>query len=215
MSIQCATDNYGEATLNVLDAATFISVNQDYLDYTDAITNLLVREELEYSNVRNSSYSSEMFGDISSRIIRYTDFYNKEKTGGELDIKQDPFVWDKAFNNEVLYPDISRFRFDDIVVDKADLGNIIYGYWGKSMGFSDRELFYGGGVANKLNQNREIIKTDNNMATYIITSAKAALNFSSILIDINYGDDAKDIAAIMKGIELYNKVNSHISSCDR
>ena len=191
-----------------------ISVNQDYLDYTDAITNLLVREELEYSNVRNSSYSNEILGDVKSRIQRYADFYTKEKTKGRLDIKQSD-QWKLAFNN-IPDPNNTKFVFDDIAIDKADLGNIVYGYWGKSMGFSDRELFYGGGVANKLNQNREIIKTDdNNMATYIITSAKAALNFSSILIDINYGDDAKDIAAIMKGIELYNKVNNYDKGCGR
>lgn len=116
-----------------------------------------------------------------------------------------------AFNN-ILDPNNTRFVFDDIAIDKADLGNIVYGYWGKSMGISDRELFYGGGVANALNQKDSIISNNENK---FIGYVKAGLNTLSKLVDINYGDEAKDIAAIMKGIELYNKVNNYDKGCGR
>lgn len=134
----------------------------------------------------------------------------KEKTKGRLDIKQLD-QWKLAFNN---IPDLNntKFVFDDIAIDKADLGNIVYGYWGKTMGFSDRELFYGGGVANVLNQNDSIISSNENK---FIGYVKAGLNTLSKLVDINYGDEAKDIAAIMKGIELYNKVNNYDKGCGR
>ena len=179
--------------------------------YTKGITNLLIQEEVRYANIRRDSYNYQIVGDIvggitsiitkdingfiygdiigsgASRLVRYIDFYQNEKTYGRLDIKQ-PNNWEKAFGSEISYPNGGKFVYDDIIIDQADLGNIVYGYWGKTMGFSDKELFYGGGFANK------------------------GLSWDLIL-GRNYGDEPEDIAAIMKGIELYNEVNRYMYGC--
>lgn len=127
-----------------------------------------------------------------SRIERYKDFFENEKTYARLDIKQNTEKfprWDNAFNNQIPYLGAEgKFIYDDLAIGAADLGNILYGYWGKALGFSDKELFYGGGYAN----------------------SGLSLNW---IFGKNYGDKPEDIAAIMKGIELFNKVNHYDYGC--
>ena len=82
---------------------------------------------------------------------------------------------------------VPSFIYDGDVINAGELGNIAYGYWGKSLGFTDDELFYGGGVARML--------VDRNFDNI----------WNSLITDKYYGDRPEDIADIMKGIELYNK----------
>lgn len=181
-------------------------------NYTNEITDLLIRESIQYSNARDESYQYQITGTLVgtafsgiidnpvglvignlsgsaiSRAKRYKYFYQQEKTNGRLDIKQSK-MWNDAFNNQIPYPNDKIFKYDDIHINQGDLGNIVYGFWGKVMGFSDKELFYGGGVANS-----------------------GLFNLAKLLGE-NFGDKPEYIFAIIKGIELYNAVNGYMYGC--
>ena len=85
-------------------------------------------------------------------------------------------------------------KYDGNIINAGELGNIAYGYWGKTLGFSDEVLYYGGGFAR--------LKTDGVLNGNI---------FNKLVTDKYYGDKPEDIVDIMKGIELYNMV--HILGC--
>ena len=91
------------------------------------------------------------------------------------------------FDSSIL--NVPRFIYDGNVINASELGNIAYGYWGKSLGFTDDELFYGGGVARML--------ADRNFDNI----------WNSLITDKYYGDKLEDIEDIMKGIALYNKLH--------
>ena len=75
------------------------------------------------------------------------------------------------------------------------LGNVAYGYWGKAMGFTDDEIYYGGGFAELKKQNEKSI------IGFILDPALMA----KWALDPLYGDATEDYYAIKRGIDLYNE----------
>lgn len=74
-------------------------------------------------------------------IFLYTQFNHSAK----YDIKR-PNNWNLFF--DIIFPgrDV-QFLFDGEMITPEDLGNLIYGYIGRLLGFSDRILYQGGGYA--------------------------------------------------------------------
>ena len=69
-------------------------------------------------------------------------------------------------------------------MDAATLGNVIYGYVGTYLGFSETLLYQGGGLINVMNLGVQYLPVWNKLP--------------------NYGEAPEDIIAIKKGIDLYN-----------
>ena len=95
-------------------------------------------------------------------------FYYKVRNGGEWDLKQLP-----------QYK--GTYKFNGMVVQGQDIGNINFGYTGKELGLSDEALLTGAGIAQ--------IKAGTS-------------NFSFIMV--SNGDDLRDQMFIKYGIMLYN-----------
>ena len=98
-------------------------------------------------------------------------FYNKVRNKGEWDLKQLPEYQD-------------TFKFNGLIIQAQDIGNINFGYTGKALGLPDSVLLAGAGVAQ--------IKAGTSNLSYIIASN---------------GDDLRDQMYIMYGIALYNEDN--------
>ena len=172
------------------------------LDYTDTINEMLERERRNYEMVNIAANviggvidSSFIKTGVVTEAIKYGHFYWEERTGGRLDIKNER-QWNMVFNNNPQYPGGTEvpFLYNNEVITPSQLGNIAYGYWGKSLGFSDETLFYGGGFAR--------LKKEGKLSDNI---------YNRLVTDIYYGDMPEDIEDIMKGIELYNK--QHYFGC--
>lgn len=75
-----------------------------------------------------------------------------------------------------------EFIYNGEIVDKDVPGNILYGYLGKAMGFRDDTLYTAAGLAQ----------------------IRAGTSKPEWQNNIYYGDDPRDHARIMQGIEIYN-----------
>ena len=96
-------------------------------------------------------------------------FYNKVRNKGEWDLKQLPEYQ-------------GTFRFNNLVIQGQDIGNINFGYTGKALGLPDSVLLAGAGFAQ--------IKAGTSNFSFIMASN---------------GDDLRDQIYIMYGIMLYNE----------
>ena len=95
------------------------------------------------------------------------------------------------FDSSIL--NVPRFIYDGNVINASELGNVAYGYWGKVMGFTDDEIYYGGGLAEQMKKKGVTLfefATDPNLII-------------PYLIDSLYGDAPEDHYAIKRGIDLY------------
>ena len=84
----------------------------------------------------------------------------------------------------------SLFVFDGEIVSRDALGNILYGYLGKTQNFSDLSLRAFAG----LNQMRKASLGE------IISSFRS------------FGDDERDQERILQGIRIYNEIQGHLES---
>lgn len=85
--------------------------------------------------------------------------------------------WERDIN--VPYLGVTgEFMYNGEITTAEDFGNIHYGYVGKSMGFTDEILYFGGGYAH----------CGNNI---------------KVLIGPYYCDDPNDYKAIKRGIDMY------------
>ncbi len=112
------------------------------------------------------------FGDIlfATDVARHVDFANMVKPGGVYDLKSKPEWQGKEhfiYHNEILWYD--------------DPGNIMYGYLGKAMGFSDVKLKAAAGIVQ------------------IYTGTSSRDYYSS------WFDDPRDQMSIKLGIELFKQ----------
>ncbi len=96
-------------------------------------------------------------------------FYNKVRDKGEWDLKRLPEYQ-------------GTFRFNDLVVQGQDIGNINFGYTGKALGLPDSVLLSGAGFAQ-------------------IMSGEYTFWF----VMVSNGDDLRDQLYIMYGIMLYKE----------
>ena len=115
-------------------------------------------------------------------------FYNQVKTDGPMDIKNG-MRWSKAFGFEPS--STGFFVYHGEIMDAGKLGNIAYGYVGKSL-YPDFMLYYGGGFANMKNIGIKYIP--------------------AIFMLPNYGDTPEDVEAIKQGINMWKQ--KHASCAD-
>ena len=149
------------------------------------ITSLLVYNFCSICHAKDFVFTAPL--KLSQKGPNRIDDENKTSafpTDGRLDIKNN---WNSLFDNSIG-PNLPSFIYDGMVINAAELGNIAYGYWGKSLGFSDETLFYGGGFAR--------LRADGLFDDNI---------FNRLITDKFYGDRPEDIEDIMKGISLYNR----------
>lgn len=148
-------------------------------DYTEEIDEWIKKKERYFGSIRNMNQC--VLTALPNEIKLINEFYNQVKSGAEMDIKE-PSNWSKAFGTE--QPDTGYFIYHGEVMDAAKLGNITYGYVGKSL-YPDFMLYYGGGFANMKNISIKYIP--------------------AIFVLPNYGDAPEDIEAIKKGIDMWEQ----------
>jgi RHS repeat-associated protein len=108
-------------------------------DYTEMIDQWLEGQNQEI-------LAAGVYGILGQSIC----FYNKVKTGGEMDIKN-PNSWAEAFNVDYPTEENQYFLYHGVVMDAATLGNVTYAYVGAYY-FSD-EMLYAGGAAVQVKRN--------------------------------------------------------------
>ena len=121
--------------------------------YTDAIDGLLVRlrrdaEEVK-TEIKNTPRSSNRR--LAKELELTIDFINKNLEEGGLDFRSQG-SWDAMItyyspDAEPLGGSQYLFVYQGSVYTSEDLGNIIYGYYGKGLGFSSLALYVGAGGA--------------------------------------------------------------------
>ena len=166
-----------------------------YLDYTDAINRLLIKNEtlVKTHYIRPiDEYISDMkeyltpFGQLtfdygsahtSMMVDELNWFAHMVAPEADWDFK-DPDSWSKVFGDQSFYGTQFEFIYDNELITPEILGNMTYGYWGKALGASDELLYFAGGVVN----------------------AKLKVWY---LLKPYYGEDEKDHNAVKKGIDLY------------
>ncbi|MBP5598146.1 MAG: hypothetical protein J6Y02_22450 [Pseudobutyrivibrio sp.] len=104
----------------------------DLPDYTEEVDAWLEIQKEELDNAFDVSY-----------INGATVFYNKVKTGGEMDIKQYD-SWINAFTVPFLGED-NYFLYHGVVMNASTLGNVTYAYIGAN--YFDPVMLYAGGGA--------------------------------------------------------------------
>ena len=166
------------------------------------ITSLLVYNFCSICHAKDFVFTAPL--KLSQKGPNRIDDENKTSafpTDGRLDIKNN---WNSLFDN-LIDPNLSNFIYDGTAINAAELGNIAYGYWGKSLGFSDETLFYGGGFARL----RADGLLDDNIPKSVFSKIVLFGDnvFNRMITDKFYGDRPEDIEDIMKGIILYNKVH--------
>ena len=173
-----------------------------YLDYTIPLNNLLKsakqRSEghrcLSWSQYCNWAATTEPIHEPKTeehagmQIGSFLWFFKQVNHNAEWDIKREA-RWKEALP-DIPYLGLSnkndnergRFLFRGEVRTAEDMGNILYGYAGRAMGFSDVTLYWGGGVA-ALGSLTDPRLTDPNE---------------------NYGDSDNDHNMIKFGYDLFN-----------
>jgi len=79
---------------------------------------------------------------------------------------------------------IKHLEFNGMLISAGEFGNINYGYTGKAMGFSDKEIYSAGGIIHQ--------------ATLFLKEKELNLKFYS-----TYFDEPEDHKMIKYGINLY------------
>ena len=110
-------------------------------------------------------------------------FYERECDNADWDIKYSD-KWNRALPGIPYLGKRVDFVFRDMTVSAEDIGNILYGYNGRAMGFGKVTLFWGGGAA-KL----------------------GSVNHESLTLPPLYGDDQNDHDNIELGWNLFNSDN--------
>lgn len=112
-------------------------------DYTEEIDKWMAEQEKYFDKKYPGKPNPITGGSLVSEAAFTYAFYNKVKTGGDMDIKQ-PEKWSNAFPN-IPYPegDNSYFIYHGQVMDAATLGNVTYSYVGAKY-YSDFALYSGG-----------------------------------------------------------------------
>ena len=106
-------------------------------------------------------------------------FYKQVRNEARWDIKCKK-CWEEALPGVPFLGYSGKFLFRGALHDAEAIGNIMYGYTGRAMGFSDITLFWGGGVA----------KTGSLTAPELSTPP-------------DYGDDHEDHINIALGYEMF------------
>ena len=107
-------------------------------------------------------------------------FFQRVKTGGEWDIKNEN-SWNSAFPNVPYLGVTQSFAYNGELKSSEDMGNVMYGYLGRAVGFGSITLYWGGGLAkHNLDKDHPDLK-------------KSPL----------YGDDENDHVQITYGYDMY------------
>lgn len=107
-------------------------------------------------------------------------FYSKVKDNGPWDIKRQS-KWTTQLPYTPYLGLNAPFMYDGELTDAESLGNFAYGYTGRSTGFGDVTLYWGGGVA-----------------------AQGSTSSSAVSVPPYYGDSASDHFDIQDGYNAFN-----------
>ncbi|MEE3471833.1 MAG: polymorphic toxin type 44 domain-containing protein [Butyrivibrio hungatei] len=127
-------------TLTELQALNIPDANLP--DHTEMIDKWLADQEKYFDKLNPGDPNPITGAPIAGKAVLTVAFYNKVKTGGDMDIKQKR-KWEDAFG--IPYPegDNSYFIYHGQVMDAATLGNVTYSYIGAKY-YSDFALYSGG-----------------------------------------------------------------------
>ncbi len=106
--------------------------NLYFYDYTIPINDVLER---------NATEAKKDTAELDNVKLVFW-WMSKVDHGKEWDIKFEK-NWKKMFPQIKYYAQRFPFVFKQKVMNSEDLGNVIYGYWGYAIGFSDWELYRG------------------------------------------------------------------------
>ena len=156
-----------------------------YYDFTEVIKEMLTNNAEICKEHRPKMSGTQM---LSNAAIALQWFHNKVNHNADWDIKMpkhwiEQFPALKDFDVKDDKNNFNKFIFEGELITAEDLGNITYGYFGRSMGFGDTLLYAGGGYA----------AVGNNADDKRVYDPSAY-----------YGDTKQDHNMIEKGIDLYN-----------
>lgn len=114
----------------------------NFPDYTEMVDKWLAEQEKYFDKLDPGDPNPITGATIAGEAVFTAVFYNKVKTGGDMDIKQKK-KWEDAFG--IPYPegDNAYFIYHGQVMDAATLGNVTYSYIGAKY-YSDFALYSGG-----------------------------------------------------------------------
>lgn len=95
---------------------------------------------------------------LSLTISSFLWFYRQVKPGAMWDVKIEE-IWSAEIPDAPYIGQQTKFLFRGYEISAEDMGNIMYGYTGRAVGFGKTTLFWGGGVAKQKSINNDAVNT--------------------------------------------------------
>lgn len=185
-----------------------VKINGEYyIDYTPAINTRL--QEVEPYFRSHTIYDPRVIQDSKILLSNILWFISQVNEYGPWDIKVED-SWKMQFGNVHPLSNMSDpIAYNGQVVRAENLGNLTYGYLGRSMGWPAEILYLGAGVFNQIklacDSTGAVITGEGDISACLNSWFKAITPF--VYFDGSYGDGENDYEFIKQGVELYEAVH--------